>query len=39
MSEHWDLRLNVFNLDDEFYIERTNAGGAHAVPGPAAAPT
>lgn len=27
------LRLNVYNLTDEFYIERSHAGGAHVIPG------
>lgn len=32
-NEHWDLRLNLFNLDDEFYLERVHGGGSHGVPG------
>ena len=28
-----DLRLNVYNLTDEFYFEKFHGGGAHGVPG------
>jgi len=33
ITEKVDLRLNVYNITDEFYIDRLHAGGAHAVPG------
>ena len=33
LTENVDLRLNLYNLTDEFYIERAHAGGAHAIPG------
>jgi catecholate siderophore receptor len=32
-SDHWDLRLNLLNLADKFYLERVHAGGSHGVPG------
>lgn len=32
-SDTLDFRLNLFNLDDAFYLERLHAGGAHGVPG------
>ena len=32
-NEHWDLRLNLFNLGDKFYLERVHNGGSHGVPG------
>lgn len=33
LTENVDVRLNILNLTDEFYIERAHAGGAHVVPG------
>lgn len=32
LSEHVDLRLNLYNLTDEYYFDRL--GGGHLVPGP-----
>lgn len=32
ISKHIDLKLNIFNLTDEFYFDRI--GGGHIVPGP-----
>lgn len=32
LSEHIDLRLNLYNLTDEYYFDRL--GGGHIVPGP-----
>jgi catecholate siderophore receptor len=32
ISKHIDLKLNLFNLTDEFYFDRI--GGGHVVPGP-----
>lgn len=32
LSEHIDLRLNLYNLTDEYYFDRV--GGGHIVPGP-----
>ena len=32
ISKHVDLKLNLFNLTDEFYFDRI--GGGHIVPGP-----
>ena len=32
ISKHIDLRLNLYNLTDEFYFDRI--GGGHVVPGP-----
>lgn len=29
-----DLRLNAYNLANEFYIDKAHGGGAHQVPGP-----
>ena len=34
LAENVDLRLNVLNLTDEFYIDRVHGGGGHGVPGP-----
>ena len=31
-NEHFDLRVNVYNLADEEYIDRV--GGGHFIPGP-----
>lgn len=33
LTENVDLRVNIYNIGDEFYIERAHAGGAHAIPG------
>ncbi len=33
VTQNIELQLNVYNLTDEFYIERLHSGGAHAVPG------
>jgi catecholate siderophore receptor len=33
-SRRLDLRLNIYNLSDEFYFQKLNGGGAHGVPGP-----
>ncbi|MGA9767629.1 MAG: TonB-dependent siderophore receptor [Blastocatellia bacterium] len=33
LTEHIDLRLNLYNLGDEFFFDRL--GGGHLVPGPA----
>ena len=33
-SEKIDVRLNVYNLADEFYFDKVHAGGSHGVPGP-----
>jgi catecholate siderophore receptor len=33
VSENVDLRLNLLNLTDEFYIDRVHTGGGHGVPG------
>jgi len=33
VTDNVDIRLNILNIGDEFYIERAHAGGAHAVPG------
>lgn len=33
LTENVDLRLNLYNIGDEYYIERAHAGGAHAIPG------
>lgn len=32
LTEHIDLKLNLYNLTDEFYFDRI--GGGHIVPGP-----
>jgi catecholate siderophore receptor len=32
LSEHLDLKLNLYNLTDKFYFDRI--GGGHVVPGP-----
>jgi catecholate siderophore receptor len=32
ISQHVDLKLNLYNLTDEFYFDRL--GGGHVVPGP-----
>ena len=32
ISEHFDLKLNLYNLTDTFYLDRI--GGGHIVPGP-----
>ena len=32
LTEHIDLKLNLFNLTDKFYFDRI--GGGHVVPGP-----
>ncbi len=32
ISKHLDLKLNLFNLSDEYYFDRI--GGGHIVPGP-----
>ncbi len=32
LSDHVDLRLNLYNLTDEYYFDRL--GGGHLVPGP-----
>lgn len=37
LSEHLDLRLNVYNLTDAYYFDRL--GGGHLVPGPGRAAT
>lgn len=34
VTEAVTLRLNIYNLMDEFYIERAHSGGSHAIPGP-----
>ena len=34
VTENVDLRLNGYNLTNEFYIANAHAGGAHYVPGP-----
>jgi catecholate siderophore receptor len=33
VTDHIDLRLNLYNMTDEFYFDRL--GGGHLVPGPA----
>lgn len=33
LAENVDLRLNILNLTDEFYIDRVHSGGGHGVPG------
>ncbi|MGE0746457.1 MAG: TonB-dependent receptor [Rhodospirillales bacterium] len=33
VTENIDIRVNGYNLTDEFYIERIHGGGAHLVPG------
>ena len=33
VSEHLDLRVNLYNLTDEYYFDRL--GGGHVIPGPA----
>jgi catecholate siderophore receptor len=33
VNSHLDLRLNMFNLTDEYYFDRL--GGGHLIPGPA----
>ena len=33
VSEHVDVRVNVFNLNDAYYFDRL--GGGHLIPGPA----
>ena len=32
-NKQLDLRLNLFNLGDKFYLERVHSGGNHGVPG------
>lgn len=32
VSKHFDLRLNLYNLTDEYYFDRI--GGGHLIPGP-----
>ena len=32
LTDHIDLRLNLYNLTDEYYFDRI--GGGHIVPGP-----
>jgi len=34
LTENVELRLNFFNLDNEFYVQEYHGGGSHAVPGP-----
>jgi catecholate siderophore receptor len=34
LSDTISLRLNLYNLADEFYFDRVHGGGSHAVPGP-----
>src|SRR3546814_8643037 len=33
LTENVDVRLNVYNITDEFYIEEAHGGGGHGVPG------
>ena len=33
LTDDVDLRLNLYNLTDKFFIEQAHAGGAHAIPG------
>jgi len=33
VTDNIDIRVNGYNLSDEFYIERIHGGGAHLVPG------
>lgn len=33
VSKNIDVRLNVYNLTDEFYTDRVSGSGAHMVPG------
>jgi len=33
LTEHLDLRLNLYNLNDAYYFDRI--GGGHLIPGPA----
>lgn len=33
LTEHIDLRVNLFNITDKFYFDRL--GGGHVIPGPA----
>jgi outer membrane receptor for monomeric catechols len=35
VNSHLDLRVNMFNLTDEYYFDRL--GGGHLIPGPARA--
>jgi catecholate siderophore receptor len=33
LAQNVDLRLNILNLTDEFYIDKVHSGGGHGVPG------
>jgi catecholate siderophore receptor len=33
LAQNVDLRLNILNLTDKFYIDRVHSGGGHGVPG------
>lgn len=34
LTENIDVRLNGYNLTDEYYIAKAHGGGAHLIPGP-----